>query len=144
MKTLAFSVEIKAKPEKIWNVLWSDTYTKWTEPFTKGCYYETSSFSEGNEIRFLAPGGDGMLSKIVSLKPIEFVAFEHVGILMNGEITFFKEKNDNQHYLETYQLVQHKNAVILTAKVDTLDPWEVTLNTTFPKALEIIKELAES
>lgn len=144
MKTLIFNIEINAYPENIWKKLWDkETYTKWTKPFTEGCYYETESFTVGNEIKFLSPSGDGMLSKISSLKANEFVAFEHLGMIMNGEKISFKAENENHQCLETYQLVQNENLVTLTTKVDTLEPWEKIMNTAFPQALEIIKKLSE-
>ncbi len=145
MKTLTFNIEIQAIPEKIWDVLWTkESYTKWTKPFAEGCYYETESFAEGNEIKFLSPSGDGMLSKIVSLEPQEYVAFEHLGMIINSEKSSFKAEGDNHQYLETYQLVESENSTTLTTKVDTLEPWEETMNTAFPKALQIIKKLSES
>ncbi|MBK7099816.1 MAG: hypothetical protein IPH58_17845 [Sphingobacteriales bacterium] len=144
MKTLTFKITINSNPEKIWKTLWDkESYTEWTKPFTEGCYYETESFTVGNEIKFLSPSGDGMLSKISSLQPNDFVAFEHLGMIMNGEKSSFKAENDNHQYLETYQLIQNENSVALTAKVDTLEPWEETMNTSFPRALEIIKKLSE-
>lgn len=144
MKTLIFSIEIQSNSEKIWDTLWNkEKYTKWTKPFTEGCYYETASFTEGSEIKFLSPSGDGMLSKIATLKPQEYVAFEHLGMVMNGEKTFFKSEDDKHQYLETYLLVQNPNSITLTATVDTLEPWEETMNTAFPQALQIVKELTE-
>lgn len=144
MKTLTFNIEIQSNIEKIWNVLWNkENYTKWTKPFTEGCYYETESFAEGSEIKFLSPSGDGMLSKITYLKPYEYVAFEHLEMEMNGEKISFKSKDDKHQYLETYRLVQLPNSVLLTATVDTLEPWENTMNTAFPQALQIIKEISE-
>lgn len=144
MKTLKFEIQIHSSIETVWKTLWDkETYTKWTKPFTEGCYYETESFTEGNEVKFLSPNGDGMLSTIVSLKQQEFVAFEHLGMIVNGEKSTFKTESDNHQYLETYQLIKNENSVTLIAKIDTLEPWEDTMNTTFPQALQIIKELSE-
>lgn len=144
MKTLQYSIEIKAMPETIWQKLWNkEDYTKWTKPFTEGCYYETESFEEGNAIYFLAPNGDGMISKIVTLKPNEYVAFEHLGMKMNGEETSFKAENDSHNYIESYELIENGEMTTLIAKVDTLEPWVESMNNSFPKALEIVKQLSE-
>ena len=144
MKTLIFKIEIKSIPNKIWNSLWNyDNYSKWTMPFAEGCYYETSSFSEGAEINFLSSNGDGMLSKIVTLRPNEFVAFQHLGMITNGEKSFFKVEINNHRYLETYQLIQNGTSTKLIATVDTLEPWVKTMNIAFPKALKIVKEISE-
>lgn len=144
MKTLEYKIEISAKPEKIWQKLWNkDDYTTWTTPFAEGCYYENESFSEDSAINFLAPSGDGMISKIVSLKPNEYVAFEHLAMKMNGVESAFKEENDTHNYIESYELIENDGKITLIAKVDTLEPWVESMNNSFPKALEIIKQLSE-
>ncbi|KXK17802.1 MAG: hypothetical protein IT216_00700 [Saprospiraceae bacterium] len=144
MKTLVFSVEIFADSEHVWKTLWeNESYTCWTKPFTEGCTYETEAFAEGNDITFLSPTGDGMSSKIVSYKHREFVAFEHFGMIVNGVKSTFKAEDDHHQYLETYQLEKNENSVTLTVKVDTLEPWEAMMSTSFPQALKIIKELSE-
>lgn len=38
---------------------------------------------------------------------------------------------------------KNENSVTLTVKVDTLEPWEAMMSTSFPQALKIIKELSE-
>lgn len=144
MKTLIYTIEIKANKDKVWQSLWEkENYTIWTAPFTPGCYYETTSFSEGNEIRFLASNGDGMISKIVKLQPQEHIAFEHLSMLENGTISSLKTNEDSHAYIESYTLQENENSVTLIVKVDTLEPWEETMNNSFPKALQIVKELSE-
>ncbi|HQN57635.1 MAG TPA: hypothetical protein PLR24_10370 [Saprospiraceae bacterium] len=45
--------------------------------------------------------------------------------------------------METYQPEKNENSATLTVKVDTLEPWEAMMSTSFPQALKIIKELSE-
>ncbi len=145
MTTLEFKIEILAKPVKIWQKLWNqEDYMNWTKPFAEGCYYETESFIEGSAINFLASSGDGMISKIITLKPNEYIAFEHLAMIMNGEECSFKEENDNHIYIESYQLIDKGDFTILIAKVDTLEPWVESMNNSFPKALEIVKQISEN
>ncbi len=144
MKTLTYQTEIQANKDKIWEVLWGkENYTKWTKPFTEGCYYETDSFSPGNEIRFLAPNGDGMISKIVELQPQEYVAFAHIAMLENGKIITLSEDKESKPFIESYRLIENGTTITLKAQVDTLQPWEESMNSSFPKALQLVKELSE-
>ena len=144
MKTLKFTIEILAQPEKVWNALWDKQhYTQWTKPFTEGCYYETEAFTEGSKINFLSQNGDGMISKIAVLHPGEYVAFEHLGMVYQGKESSFKTADDTHQYLETYRLTANENGTTLTVEVDTLEPWEESMNTSFPKALQIVKEISE-
>lgn len=144
MKTLIFKISIQAKPEEVWGSLWNkENYTKWTKPFTEGCYYEVESFSEGNEIKFLSLSGDGMLSKIITLKPQEYVAFEHLSMVMNGQEVSFKPEGDKHNYVESYELSEDENSTTLTVKVDTLEAWEEIMSSSFPQALQVVKELSE-
>ena len=144
MRTLTFEINIQAKAEKIWKTLWDkETYTLWTAPFAEGCSYETTSFAEGNTILFLAKNGDGMVSRISKLTPQVGVSFEHVAMLVQDKEIAFRTEEDTHQYLESYELLEHESTTLLLVKVDTLEPWENTMNTTFPKALEIIKTLSE-
>jgi hypothetical protein len=144
MKTLTFTIEILSNKKNIWDVLWGkESYTKWTKPFMEGCYYETESFSKGNEIKFLAPNGDGMISKIADLQSQDYVAFEHLSMLEKGKESSFKTDGDAHQYIESYQLIENEKSVTLIAKVDTLESWVEMMNNSFPKALQIVKKISE-
>lgn len=144
MKTLTYTIEIQADKDKIWQSLWEgENYTKWTTPFSEGLYIERESFSEGSEIRFFAPNGDAMISKIVNLQPNEYVAFEHLSMMHNGEISSFNKDGETNQYFESYRLVDNENSVTLVAKVDTLESEEKSMDKTFLKALQIVKQLSE-
>lgn len=144
MKTLTYKIEIQAGQDKIWESLWNkENYTKWTKPFSEGLYFKTESFSEGSEIRFFAPNGDAMISNIINLQPKEYVAFEHLSMMHNGEISSFNKDGETNQYFESYRLIENKNSVTLIAKVNTLESEEKSMNKTFSKALQIVKELSE-
>ena len=84
MKRINFTKHINASPEKVWDILWNDsTYRQWTNAFSEGSY-AVSDWKEGSAIQFLGPSGDGMFSKIDTLKPNEFMSFTHLGIMKEG------------------------------------------------------------
>ncbi len=64
MKTLHFSIKIKAPREKVWQILWEDaTYRQWTSVFNESSY-AVSDWEEGSKIQFLSADGSGMYSLI--------------------------------------------------------------------------------
>jgi len=144
MITLEFNTEIKATPEKIWQVLWDDaTYRKWVSAFYEGSYAK-SNWNEGDSIHFLAPTGDGMNSVIEKKIDNQFMAFKHL-----GEVKDFKEMPIDQAAqewtgsMETYELTPNGTATNLQVKVDIVEKYKDYFNEAFPKALESIKQLSE-
>lgn len=144
MTKLNFNIDINAPAIKVWQVLWNDsTYRKWTSAFHEGSY-AVSDWKEGSKIQFLTPEGDGMFSIIAEIRSNEFMAFEHLGIVKN-----FKELPDNEETkswsgsMETYSLKEMNGRTTLNVILDAVEQFQDYLNKTFPKALPLIKELAE-
>lgn len=78
MKTLTFSVEVKAPRERVWNTLWDDTtFRDWANIIDEGTYM-VGELKEGNEVQFISSvGGYGVTSLVEKLTPNEFVLFRH-------------------------------------------------------------------
>lgn len=143
MKTLQFETDITASPEKVWKSIWDlENYKIWTKPFGDGSYYQAETFSEGNKIHFLAPGGEGMYSIIEKLDEPNFIAIKHL-----GEIKNFEEQPlvDQQwsNAIESYELKPIDEGTKLIVNVDTVEQYVDSMNTTFPLALNELKKLAE-
>lgn len=144
MITLEFNTEIKATPEKIWQVLWNDaTYREWVSAFYEGSYAK-SNWNEGDSIHFLAPSGDGMSSVIEKKIDNQYMAFKHL-----GEVKDFKEMPIDQAAqewtgsMETYELTPNGDTTSLKVKVDIVEKYKDYFNEAFPKALEKVKQLSE-
>jgi uncharacterized protein YndB with AHSA1/START domain len=145
MNKLAFSTEINAPANKVWQVLWNDsTYRKWTSVFQEGSY-AVSDWKQGSRIQFLSSKGDGMFSEIAELKPNEYMAFRHLGIVKD-----FKEQPPTaeteswKDAIETYSLKGNNDHTILEVNLNSVGEYEDYFNKTFPGALKIVKELAEN
>ncbi|MEZ0129579.1 SRPBCC domain-containing protein [Flavobacterium sp. LBUM151] len=144
METLEFKIRIKAPAETVWSVLWNDeTYRKWAGVFYEGSY-AVSDWKQGDKIHFLGPDGGGMSSIIETKIPNEYIAFKHL-----GEIKDFKELPANEETekwsgaMETYRLTPDDEFTDLTVQVDIVEKHIDYFKGTFPKALEIVKELSE-
>lgn len=140
MKTLEFKIQINASPEKVWEALWNDAnYRKWAAVFYDGSYAE-SDWNEGSGIRFLAPNGDGMFSMIEKKILNQLMLFKHLGEIKDGV-----ETNSNWgEAREQYTLVSNAGGTELTVNLDTVEEMTEYFAGVFPKALDVVKQIAEA
>lgn len=144
IEKLVFKISIEAKATDVWKRMWEKQfYTKWTEPFCEGTYFE-GNLSVGNRIHFLSPSGGGMYSNVAYLKEDEQIIFQHI-----GEIVAFKEMPLDENSkkwtgsCESYQLISSGNNTILRVEVDTDPQYLEFMQKKFPLAIERLKELCE-
>ena len=145
MERKVFTIEIKASPEKVWEVLWNkETYGQWTAPFMPGSLVE-SDWKENGKALFLSPDGDGITSKIVNYKPFEKMHFTHQGVVhKRKEDTTSEEAKMWRGAIENYTLVVRNTFTELQIETDIFERYKTEFEKAWPKALEKVKELAES
>ena len=144
MEKKKFSVAIDAPKEKVWNILWDHaTYPLWTAPFCEGSKAETN-WEKGTKVRFLGPDNEGMVSTIAEKMPNEFMSFKHLGIVKNG-IEDYDSQQAKQWdgALENYTLSGANGNTELVVDIDIADPYLEYFETTWPMALQKVKELSE-
>ena len=144
MQKINFSTSINAPKEKVWKTLWDDeTYRKWTSVFTPGSYAE-SDWQEGSKILFLDGNGSGMVSKIETKRPTEFMSFMHLGEVKNGvEDTESDKVKGWAGAFENYTLKEVDGITELSVDIDMNDEYKEMFMKIFPKALEQVKILSE-
>lgn len=145
MNTLHFSIFINAPKETVWETMLQDsTYRLWTKPFNETSYYE-GDWSEGSQMLFLGTDTErnvsgGMISRIAKNIPFEYVSIQHLGMIENGVETRFEGNNA----FENYTLIEKDGGVELRIEMtNTLDEYVAYMNETWPKALDVLKALAE-
>jgi hypothetical protein len=145
MEKRQFSIRVNAPSQKVWNVLWNDeTYRKWTRVFSEGSYAVTD-WKEGSKVQFLTPEGNGMYSTIVKNIPNQFMSIKHLGEIKNGVEQPADAKTEQwSGVLENYTLKEAGGTTELTVEMDMTKEFESFFAEVFPKALAIVKELAES
>ena len=145
MKKLNFLTEIKAPKEKVWKILWDDaTYRKWTSAFGEGCY-AVSDWAEGSKVLFLGGEGEGMHSIIAKKVPNQFMSFKHMGTVKDGkEQPESEESKKWSGAMENYSLDEKNGVTELAVTLDITEDFEQFFKETFPKALEVVKSLAEN
>jgi uncharacterized protein YndB with AHSA1/START domain len=143
IEKLTFDIEINTTPEKLWKKLWDKkSYMEWTEPFCPGSYFE-GDLKQGNRIQFLSPSGEGMYSDVAYMQENTFMLFSHIGVVKdNKELPLDAETERWSGCFESYKLIPEGNKTKLKVEVDTIDKYVDYMKTTFPKALEKLKELS--
>lgn len=145
MKKLEFATVIDADPETVWNTMLTiDTYRVWTTAFCEGSTYE-GSWDAGERMRFLAPGGHGMVSVIAENRPFEFLSIKHIGSITNGvEDTESEEVRKWAPSFENYLLKDLGGSTEFKVVMDVLPEYEEVMSAMWPKALVSLKGLCES
>lgn len=144
MGKLIFKIDIHAPKEVVWNVLWSKkTYPQWTSVFGEGSR-AISDWKEGSKIFFLSPNNNGMYGIIDKLVPNRQITIRHIGILSGGiEQPTGEQTADVEGDTESYYLNEKEDLTELVAELYSTDDYTRYFEDTFPKALQIVKELSE-
>ncbi len=144
LKKVNFSTIINASKEKVWNALWdNENYKKWTAAFSEGSSAVTD-WNEGSKILFLDGKGSGMYSIIHKKIPGEIMSFKHIGEVKDGIEQPLNEKTEAwSGGLETYTLKETEGKTEVNVELDVPGDFMDYFTTTFPVALENLKNLAE-
>lgn len=149
MKKISQSVFINAPVEKVWNTMLDlETYRVWTKPFCPTSYFE-GSWDEGSEMRFLGAdenggGVGGMISRIAKNRLHEFVSIEHLGMIKDGVEDFDSpEVKAWTPAFENYTFTAKDGGTEVLVELDTPDDYAEMFEEMWPKALEVLKGLAE-
>lgn len=144
MKKVQFAETIAAPPEKVWEALWGDnTYPVWTAPFAEGSRAKTD-WEKGSKVLFVNGNDEGMVAFIEEKIPNEFMSFRHAGMIDNGVEDMDSDKVKGwagAH--ENYTLRPVDGGTELTIDIDITEDHLDYFNTTWPKALEKLKEIVE-
>ena len=144
MKRMSFSVAIAASRQTVWNtMLEPDSYRAWTAAFMEGSYYE-GSWETGAKIRFLSPGGDGMIAEIAENRPFAFVSIRHLGITKDGvDDTESPAARAWTPAYENYTFTEKDGVTEVVVDVDVNERYEKMFSDAWPKALQRLKEICE-
>ena len=144
MERLQFKITIDASREKVWEALWSDaTYPEWTAPFAEGGSVKTD-WKKGSKVLFLDGNNEGMVSMIAENIPNEVMSFRHLGTYNNGvEDMDEARKKGWAGAIENYTLKTVNGKTLLIIDQDLEEDYKDTFLESWPKALEILKSLAE-
>jgi hypothetical protein len=144
MKSLQFSTRILAHPKTVWDVMIAqETYRVWTSEFADGSYFE-GSWNKGERIRFLTPGGRGMVSVIEESRPYEFISIKHLGEIKDGvEDTESGAVRAWAPAFENYAFSSDGASTEVKIDIQITPEFEAYMQNTWPKALAKLKDICE-
>ena len=151
MKKLQFKKNIDAAAEKVYNTMLGinniETYELWTSEFNPTSTYE-GSWEKGAKIYFIGTDENGkrggMVSEIADVVPFRFVSIRHYGILDGeNEITEGDMVEKWAGGLENYSFQENNGITTVTVEMDAIEDYLDYFSSTWPKALNKLKELAE-
>lgn len=151
MKKLQFKKTINAPAQKVYETMLGlkekNTYEFWTATFNPTSTLE-GSWEKGNKIYFVGVDENGkkggMVSEIEEHQPARFVSIRHYGFLDGDvEVTTGEQVEKWAGGHENYSFEEANGATTVTVDLDTIEDYLDYFNTTYPKALEKLKEISE-
>lgn len=142
MKEMQFKIEINAPKERVWQILWKDESLRdWSGIVDPGTYM-VGELKEGETVQFNSAEGYGVTSLVAKLILNEFILFKHRADTQDSG----KTNRDDQWTggQESYKLTESHGVTTLELSLDVPTELEKVMSTSYPKALERVKELSES
>lgn len=124
-----------------------ETYEQWTAEFNPTSTY-VGSWEKGSKIYFVGTDENGkrggMVSEIADNIPYQFVSIRHIGFLDGeNEITEGSEVEKWAGSLENYSFDEINGVTTVTIECDAAEDYLDYFNSTWPRALNKLKEIAE-
>ncbi|MBK8230782.1 MAG: SRPBCC domain-containing protein [Candidatus Eisenbacteria bacterium] len=144
MKRLEFSVMIEANRPVVWDrMLADDAFRDWTSVFAEGSHF-VGSWEQGARIRFMAPDGNGLSSRIAENRLHEYLSIEHLGYFLNGvEDTESDGVRSWAPAYENYTFSDANGGTRVDVVMDATDEIEAEMSQKWPLALARLKEICE-
>ena len=148
MEKLRYSVTINAPVQDVWTTMLSDaTYRQWTSVFNSDSYFE-GDWSQGSEIRFLGPDGDGSLAGMIATveenRPNELISLRYIGQIVNGEDDTTSEAAKSfMGAHENYAFSAVGGVTTVDVELDSEDEFVAMFDEAWPLALEKLKDMVE-
>jgi hypothetical protein len=151
MQKLQFKKEINAPSHKVYETMLGlnekNTYQHWTAAFNPTSTYE-GDWQKGSKMYFIGVDENGkkggMVSKIEELHPSKFVSILHYGFLDGDtEITTGEQVEKWTGGLENYSYEESNGITTVIVDIDVIDEYLDYFNSTYPIALDKLKEICE-
>lgn len=148
MERISYSTYIDCPVDRVYETMIDEEhYKEWTAVFNPSSRYE-GSWEEGSKIRFYGEDENGniggMISRIRQNIPNRYISIEHLGMINDGkEITEGKEVEEFAGALENYRFQSKDGGTELIVEFDTNENWKEYFSTTWPIALQKLKEVCE-
>ncbi|MES2837686.1 MAG: SRPBCC domain-containing protein [Bacteroidota bacterium] len=151
MQKLQFKKEINATAQKVYETMLGlkdkSTYQYWTAAFNPTSTFE-GSWNKGSKILFVGTDENGkkggMISEIVEHLPASFVSIRHYGFLDGDvEVTTGEQVEKWAGGHENYNFQENNGVTTVVVEMDSVDDYLDYFNSTYPNALNKLKEICE-
>lgn len=149
MEKIKFEITINAPVEKVYSTMLADaTYRQWTAEFNPSSFYE-GKWETGEKMLFVGFSKEGkkegMVSRIKEAVINKYVGIEHIGILQNEqEVTSGAAVEGWAGAMEEYFFTATNGQTLLQVQMDSNEDFKAYFESTWPKALNKLKEICES
>jgi uncharacterized protein YndB with AHSA1/START domain len=146
--TMHFEIIIHTSPAIVYQKMLAEkTYEIWTAAFNPTSHYK-GSWDKDAKILFIGTDSNGkeggMVSKIKENVQGQFVSIEHLGLIQDGiELMSGPEVESWAGAYENYSFTEVDGKTLLTIDIDVNDEFRSYFETTWPKALNILKTICE-
>lgn len=142
MEIMQHTIKITASKNRVWRVLWNDSsFRQWAGVIDPGTYMK-GELIKGSVVEFISSeNGYGVSSLVEKLVPNEYLRLRH-----SADTQDFGANDRAQEWTggeETYELTENDGVTTLTVAFDVPTEMLDYFNDAYPKALDIVKNLAE-
>jgi len=145
MQKLEFKINIAANAQKVWHtMLQPETYREWVDVSWPGSFYQ-GEWKQGQELRFISPGGGGTLARVEELQPQAYIFARHIAAI-NADGTEDRSSEIAKGWIgttEAYTFTESNGGTELTVDIHTSPEWASMFNEGWPDALARLKEICE-
>ncbi|SHN07316.1 hypothetical protein SAMN04488057_10659 [Cyclobacterium lianum] len=151
MEKKQYTIEINAPVEKVFDTMLGlsdkSTYEQWTALFNPTSTFE-GSWEKDQKIHFIGTDDKGnrggMVARIAENIPNQFISIQHYGILDGDkEITSGPQVEQWAGGHENYRFEETGEITRVIVEVDVTDDHLDYFDSTYPKALEKLKQIVE-
>lgn len=145
METYKFNISINAPKQKVWDVLWEEaTYSQWSSVFNEGTD-GAPDLKEGSKLLFLDADNHDLMSKVGTRIENSQMTFKYLGEAVAGaEQAVNQEIEQWEGTTESFILNENNGVTELAVEVSATDDYKDYFHKAFPKALKMVKQLAEN
>ncbi len=140
-----YSIAIKADAVKIWKIIWDEkSYREWSKAFSEGSFYQ-GELKTGSRFYFLNKDNSGVYSDLMHYEVNSTAVFQHIGLLKDGKEQAIDEEVEKwSGSFEIYTLKPKEGYCILDVELDQDESNFESFDEVFPKALQYLKDMAET
>lgn len=144
-KKIEKEIAIQASKENVWKVLTEDQYTRqWYAEFMPGSH-AVGTWAEGEKMRFQDNTDSGILAKINTFRPAEYIEIEYTGWLDKGNEDYEGPMAQAvKGGKEIYRLEEKEGKTILHASAEIGPEMYDEMNGLWDNASVVLTHLAEA